>query len=78
MCMYICVYMYLYIYIYIYTDSTRRQPRSMRVNPTSSRYFCRVHTNHEQALVCLFNRNIIDASTGRQFHSKIANNRVFL
>ena len=32
---------------------------------------------HEQALVCLSNREIIDASRGRTFHCKMANNRFF-
>ena len=32
------------------------------------------HTN-EQALVCLSNREIVDASRGRTFHCKMANNR---
>jgi len=32
---------------------------------------------HEQALVCLSNREIVDASRGRTFHCKMANNRFF-
>jgi len=39
---------------------------------THSRY------NHEQALVCLSNRETLDVSRGRPFHCKIANDRVFL
>ena len=31
---------------------------------------------HEQALVCLSNREIVDASRGRIFHCKMANNRL--
>ena len=33
---------------------------------------------HEQALVCLSNREIVDASRGCTFHCKMANNRLFL
>jgi len=33
---------------------------------------------HEQALVCLSNREIVDASRGCTFHCKLANNRFFL
>jgi len=33
-----------------------------------------IHT-YEQALVCLSNREIVDASRERRFHCKIANNR---
>jgi len=32
---------------------------------------------YEQALVCLSNREIVDASRGRTFHCKMANNRSF-
>jgi len=32
---------------------------------------------NEQALVCLSNREIVDASRGRTFHCKTANNRFF-
>jgi len=33
---------------------------------------------YEQALVCLSNREIVDASSGRTFHCNMANNRFFL
>jgi len=33
---------------------------------------------YEQALVCLSNREIVDASRGCTFHCKMANNRFFL
>lgn len=33
---------------------------------------------HQQALVCLSNRKIVDASKGRTFHWKMTNNLVFL
>jgi len=32
---------------------------------------------YEQALVCLSNRDIVDASRGHTFHRKMANNRYF-
>jgi len=35
------------------------------------------YVGNEQALVCLSNREIVDASRGRTFHCKIANNRFF-
>jgi len=34
--------------------------------------------SYEQALVCLCNREIVDASRGCTFHCKMANNRFFL
>jgi len=34
--------------------------------------------SHEQALVCLSNREIVDASRGRTFHYKMASNCCFL
>jgi len=37
----------------------------------------RMHHEHEQALVCLSNREIVYASRGRTFHCKMANNRFF-
>ena len=33
---------------------------------------------NEQALVCLYNREMVDASRGRTFHCKMANNRFVL
>jgi len=33
---------------------------------------------HEQALVCLSKKEIVDASRGRTFHCKMAENRCFL
>ena len=33
--------------------------------------------SHEQALVCLSNREIVDASRGCTFHCKMANSRFF-
>ena len=33
-------------------------------------------TGYEQALVCLSNREIVDASRGCTFHCKMANNRL--
>ena len=36
----------------------------------------RVATVYEQALVCLSNKEIVDASRGRRFHCKMANNRL--
>jgi len=35
-----------------------------------------LHCMHEQALGCLSNREIVDASRGRTFHCKMANNRL--
>ena len=32
--------------------------------------------HNEQALVCLYNREIVDASRGRPFHCKMANDRL--
>jgi len=42
--------------------------------------FCMPYTiqHYEQALVCLSNREIVDASRGCTFHCNMANNRVFL
>jgi len=34
------------------------------------------YVENEQALVCLANREIVDASRGRTFHCKVANNRL--
>ena len=52
------------MYIYIYTLERRA------ACPSAA-------GQYEQALVCLSNREIVDASRGRTFHCKTANNRSF-
>ena len=47
------------------------------VSPKLSRWYGRVFYSWEQALICLSNREIVDASRGRTFHCKMANNRFF-
>ena len=37
-----------------------------------------LRARYEQALVCLSNRELVDASRGCTFHCKMANNRFFL
>ena len=65
--------MYIYTYTYTYMGLTRGAFAAGALNggaPSS------VLT--EQALVCLSNREIVDASRGRTFHCKIANRRIVL
>jgi len=49
--------------------STERKRRSQEFG------YLLLYTANEQALVCLFNREILDASRGRPLHCKMANNR---
>ena len=71
--------------------SRRRQARGAthraRVNPSPSKFVLIATVSgklgfrparHEQALVCLSNREIVDASRGRTFFCKMANTRLFL
>ena len=90
--MYIYLYLYIYscmsIYIYIYRGGGRGAPRrGERLSNSLIYIYVCIHTHiyiytevrsHEQALVCLSNREIVDASRWCTFHCKIANNRVFL
>jgi len=68
--MYIHIFLYLYldiyIYIYIYIRNGRRDRKASRR---------RGALPNEQALVHLSNREIVDASRGRTFDCKMANNR---
>ena len=63
-----------------YSNTIAHPLRNIRP-ATESPFVC--HTPHnigdgnEQALVCLSNREIVDASRGRTFHCKMANNRFF-
>ena len=50
----------MYIYVYIYIHTHTHLPGA---------------TRYEQALVCLSNREIVDASRGCTFHCKTANHR---
>ena len=62
-------YMYLYLYPYMYIHISISISIYLHMN---------THTHmYEQALVCLSNREIVDASRGRTFHCKMANNRFF-
>jgi len=45
--------------------------REEKVDQTHTEH---LHTENEQALVCLSNREILDVSRGRPFHCKMANN----
>ena len=78
--------MYIYIYIYICIYQCRLAPARAALAsgfPVPCDYCCCCYCCYyyyycyEQALVCLSNREIVDASRGRIFHCKMANNRVF-
>ena len=86
MYVYINIYLYLYLYLYMYTyiickytythtHIHMRQFATLCVVVRSGRTSGCVR--YEQALVCLSNREIVDASRGRTFHCKMANNRFF-
>ena len=63
-----------------YRNTIARPLRNIRL-PTDPPVVCYTPYNigdgNEQALVCLSNREIVDASRGRTFHCKMANNRFF-
>jgi len=56
-------------------DPRQREPARADKLETSASFLFEVY---EQALVCLSDREIVDASRGRTFHCKMANNRFFL
>ena len=91
--MYVYIYIYIYIFIYIpiyVSDSAavcrvcvivqcappkKKKKCAWEAHVCVLTQSCLVH--YEQALVCLSNRDIFDASRGRTFHCKTAKNRFF-
>jgi len=74
---YLCAHMHIYIFcahIYIFIDIHINKDT---VDIVIEKYTAPAAAN-EQAPVCLFNRDILDASRGRPFHCNMANNRFFL
>jgi len=66
------MYIYAYIYIHIYIHAYHTQTTHTHIYMISSDLAL-----NEQALVCLSNRKLVDASRGRTFHYKMANNVFF-
>ena len=64
MYVYVCIYMCIFIYTYV--------PRICGRKHICAKQASRCQLN-EQALVCLFNIDIVDASRGCTFHCKMAN-----
>ena len=79
-----CVCVFIYLCVCVYTHTHRYLSRNIATylltHMSINIHLCaRAHVcEDEQALVCLSNREIVDASSGRIFHCKIAKNRVFL
>ena len=59
--MYVYIYVFLYAYMYTHAHAHARTQTNTILN--------------EQALVCLSNRKLVNASRGRPLHYKMANNR---
>jgi len=65
---------------YVNTYSTRMIKGKCTGRGVTGNELCgeRTGNTNEQALVCLSDREIVDASRGCTFHCKMANNRFFL
>jgi len=70
--MYIYIYIHTYIHIYIYiSPPLTPQERCRRPDTRTAR---EGKPEHEQALICLYNKYGFDMSRGQPFHRKMATN----
>ena len=70
--MYIHVYIYIFIYVYVCVCVCL----CVYICVYVCTYVGLTHSpDYKQALICLSNREMVDASRGRPFHCKMANDR---